>query len=110
MFEPQERAVKRPTTKSKKRKTPEPEDSYAEESEPEAEVQDEEKPRVKKVRRVESEPTDVRRSSRISGKKVDYTKEIVKGSPVPVAYSSGVKTAKNEGPMGRDGGRRMHDP
>ncbi|KAF9481401.1 hypothetical protein BDN70DRAFT_876367 [Pholiota conissans] len=53
----------------------------------------------------------VRRSSRNAGKVVDYNKEIIKGSPVPVAYSSGVKNAENAGPLGSEAGsKRIHDP
>ncbi|KAF8912693.1 PUA-like domain-containing protein, partial [Gymnopilus junonius] len=35
---------------------------------------------------------------------------MVKCSPVPVAYSSGVKPSENEGPLGREDGPRRHDP
>ncbi|KAF4623339.1 hypothetical protein D9613_001819 [Agrocybe pediades] len=106
LFEPQAKMVKR-APKGKKRKTPEPEDSYAEESEPEEEKEPKSQPT--KAQKVEGDG-GVRRSSRISGKVIDYKKEIVKGSPVPVSYSSGVKVATNEGPMGREEGVRKHDP
>ncbi|KJA29209.1 hypothetical protein HYPSUDRAFT_32591 [Hypholoma sublateritium FD-334 SS-4] len=52
----------------------------------------------------------VRRSSRNAGKTVDYKNEIVDRTPVPVAYSSGVKGTENTGPMGREDGKRTHDP
>ena len=51
----------------------------------------------------------IRRSTRNAGKVVDYN-EIIKGSPLPVAYSSGVKTSENTGPMGREDGPRKYDP
>jgi E3 ubiquitin-protein ligase UHRF1 len=60
-----------------------------------------------KVQRVES---GVRRSSRNVGKTVDYQSEVVKGSPVPISFSSGVKTSENSGPLGRQTGRREYDP
>lgn len=64
-----------------------------------------------KAQRVESDPTSgVRRSSRNVGRTVDYKNEVVKGSPVPISFSSGVKTSENSGPLGRQTGRRTHDP
>ncbi|KIM48172.1 hypothetical protein M413DRAFT_223612 [Hebeloma cylindrosporum] len=54
--------------------------------------------------------SSVRRSTRNAGKLVDYKKEIIKDSPIPVAYSSGVKTSENTGPMGREDGPRKYDP
>lgn len=52
----------------------------------------------------------VRRSSRNAGKTVDYKNEIVDRTPVRVAYSSGVKGTENTGRMGREDGKRTHDP
>ena len=64
-----------------------------------------------KAQRVESDPTSgVRRSSRNAGKTVDYKNEVVKSSPVPISFSSGVKTSENSGPLGRQTGRREYDP
>jgi E3 ubiquitin-protein ligase UHRF1 len=64
-----------------------------------------------KAQRVESEPTSgVRRSSRNVGRAVDYRNEVVKGSPVPISFSSGVRTSENSGPLGRQTGRREYDP
>jgi len=54
--------------------------------------------------------SSVRRSSRNAGKVVDYRKEIIKANPLPLAYSSGVKTSENTGPMGREDGPRRYDP
>ena len=106
LFE-KEKPTKKPV-KSKKRKEPQQsEDGTTDE-------ENDEKPAAK-IQRFEavSSATDsnVRRSSRNAGKVVDYKKEIQRGSLVPIAYSSGVKTAGNEGPMGREGGsRRIHNP
>jgi E3 ubiquitin-protein ligase UHRF1 len=67
-----------------------------------------------RAQRVESDPTSgVRRSSRNAGKTVDYRNEVVKGSPVPISFSSGVKTSDNSGnlgPIGRLNGKRKYDP
>ena len=64
-----------------------------------------------KAQRVESDSTSgVRRSSRNVGKIVDYQNEVVKSSPVPISFSSGVKTSENSGPLGRQTGPREHDP
>ena len=66
-----------------------------------------------KAQRVESDPTvtsGIRRSSRNVGKTVDYRNEAVKDSPVPISFSSGVKTSENSGPLGRQTGRREYDP
>jgi E3 ubiquitin-protein ligase UHRF1 len=54
--------------------------------------------------------SSIRRSSRNAGKVVDYKKEIIKSTPLPLAYSSGVKTSENTGPMGREDGPRRYDP
>ncbi|RDB28964.1 E3 ubiquitin-protein ligase ORTHRUS 5 [Hypsizygus marmoreus] len=55
--------------------------------------------------------TSVRRSSRNAGKKVDYTSEQQRRDPLPLAYSSGVKTTENTGPLGSEGGGiRTYDP
>ena len=64
-----------------------------------------------KVQRVGSDSTSgIRRSSRNAGKTVDYRNEVVKSSPVPVSFSSGVKTSDNSGPLGRQTGQRKYDP
>ncbi|CAA7266465.1 unnamed protein product [Cyclocybe aegerita] len=104
LFEPKEKPVKRGKT-SKKRKEPEPS------------PEDNESEVVTKSQRVEAEaePNSTpesgrRRSSRNVGKAVEYKKEILEGSPVPIAYSSGVKTSENLGRLGRSSGTRKHDP
>lgn len=66
-----------------------------------------------KAQRVESDSmsgSGVRRSSRNVGRNVDYQKEVVKGSPIPISFSSGVKTSENSGPLGRQTGQRKYDP
>ena len=64
-----------------------------------------------KAQRVESDSTSgVRRSSRNAGRTIDYRNELVKGSPVPISFSSGVKNSENSGPLGRQTGQRKYDP
>ncbi|TFK41127.1 PUA-like domain-containing protein [Crucibulum laeve] len=67
-----------------------------------------------KAQRIEpqdlKEGSGVRRSSRNAGKAVDYKGEILRASLVPLAYSSGVKTTENTGPLGREEGPRKHNP
>lgn len=100
LLEPLEKAIKKPTPQ-KKRKISEA-------------LPDDEKPPVAKLQRTDSSDstpeTGPRRSSRNAGKVVDYKSEMIKGSPVPVAYSSGVKMSENEGPLGREDGPRRHNP
>lgn len=69
-----------------------------------------------KIQRVEVEDSEkepgsgssgLRRSSRNSGKKIDYSKEQSIGSPQPVIRN---KLSGNDGPMGREAGKRVHDP
>ncbi|KAF9015218.1 PUA-like domain-containing protein [Cyathus striatus] len=58
-----------------------------------------------------TENKPLRRSSRNVGKKVDYSAEISTARTLPLAYSSGVKTSDNDGPLGREAGaKRLHDP
>lgn len=98
MFEPKETKQKKPVA-PKKRKAPPPENEPA-----------------SKAARVEapSEPestSGIRRSGRNAGKTIDYSKEILGRSPLPVSITSGVRTTDNEGPMGRDSGsKRMYSP
>lgn len=51
--------------------------------------------------------TGLRRSTRHAGKTVDYLGEREVGLPQPVVRA---KTSGNDGPMGREGGMRVHDP
>ncbi|KAF9453785.1 hypothetical protein P691DRAFT_657740 [Macrolepiota fuliginosa MF-IS2] len=55
----------------------------------------------------ESSSTGPRRSSRNAGKKMDYTSEQKLDSPQPVIRN---KTSGNDGPMGREAGKRVHNP
>ncbi|KAF8973954.1 hypothetical protein BDZ97DRAFT_1912401 [Flammula alnicola] len=60
---------------------------------------------VDRIKRIEDKTVDV------DGRLYRNTeREIIKGSPVPVAYSSGVKTSENTGPLGREDGPRKYDP
>ncbi|KAF5311823.1 hypothetical protein D9619_003200 [Psilocybe cf. subviscida] len=108
LVEPVEKSRKKPAA-SRKRKQQVVEE---EENSPDEDNAMDSKPT--KVQRVEIDSSapepSLRRSSRNSGKVIDYRKEIVKDSPLPVAYSSGVKKLENEGPLGREDGRRIHDP
>ncbi|KAF8168069.1 PUA-like domain-containing protein [Crassisporium funariophilum] len=67
-----------------------------------------------KVQRVEqsnsAQGSGVRRSSRNATKAIDYGKEISEASHISIAYSSGVKVSENTGPLGRQGGPRLHNP
>ncbi|KAJ7899158.1 PUA-like domain-containing protein, partial [Mycena olivaceomarginata] len=57
------------------------------------------------------EASAVRRSSRNAGKTVDYKAEHQRGSPLPVSFTSGVRSTENTGPLGREAGsKRLHDP
>lgn len=99
MLEPKETRIKK-TPAAKKRNLPET-------------SADEGKKPPAKVQCIESDSmpgSGVRRSSRNVGKTVDYQNEVVKGSPVPISLVSGVKTSENSGPLGRQTGKREHDP
>ncbi|KAH6917353.1 PUA-like domain-containing protein [Coprinopsis sp. MPI-PUGE-AT-0042] len=105
---PKEPKTRKAPPKSKKRKVEETEDDASDKME-----EDSEEP-PSKAKRTDTSPTPaegVRRSSRNAGKKIDYSKEIKLSREVPVAYSSGVKNAQNEGPLGSaDGAKRVHNP
>ena len=91
-------------SKSKKRKHQEvaPERGDSEENQP---------PPAKRIEALNESDAGPRRSARNSGKKVDYTSEQLHRDNLPVAYSSGVKTTENTGPLGREGGsKRLHNP
>jgi E3 ubiquitin-protein ligase UHRF1 len=106
-LEPKEKKRTKKPLPPKKRKISESELS-SNESEPQTESSTSKAPRVQLS---ETAPEGaVRRSSRNAGKVVDYKKEIIKDSPVPVAYLSGVKSTENTGPMGRESGKRKYDP
>ncbi|KAJ3774966.1 PUA-like domain-containing protein [Lentinula raphanica] len=54
--------------------------------------------------------TPLRRSTRNQGKKVDYSKEKVSKDYIPDSFKAGIRTTSNTGPMGREDGKRIHDP
>lgn len=106
---PKEPKTRKAPSKSKKRKVDETQDDASDKTE------EEEPPRASKAaKRSDASPAPVegvRRSSRNAGKTIDYSKEIKLSRDVPVAYSSGVKSAQNEGPLGSaDGAKRVHNP
>ncbi|KAK2461892.1 hypothetical protein APHAL10511_006355 [Amanita phalloides] len=70
-------------------------------------------PAVTKVQRlptteVDADAADVRRSARNAGKRIDYNSEI-QPSRNDFLVKKTLKSG-NEGPLGRDGGKRAHDP
>jgi E3 ubiquitin-protein ligase UHRF1 len=106
---PKEPKTRKAPPKSKKRKVEETHDEASDKTE------DEEAPRASKAaKRTNTSPAPaegVRRSSRNAGKTIDYSKEIKLSRDVPIAYSSGVKSAQNEGTLGSaDGAKRVHNP
>ena len=103
MLEPKETRIKK-TPATKKRNLPET-SAYDEGKEPPAKAQ-----RVESIELDSTSTSGLRRSSRNVGRTVDYQNEVVKGSAVPISFSSGVKTSNNSGPLGRQTGRREHDP
>ena len=100
-LEPKEQRVKKaPVTKKRKAS----EDTSDESPAPR-------EPKAPRAAPIDSAPeSGLRRSSRNAGKTIDYKSEIVDRTPVPVAYSSGVKVTENTGPMGREDGKRVHNP
>jgi len=77
---------------------------------PETESIDAPTPEIKRIAvqmDMESEPIALRRSSRNSGKKVDYSGSQGSGLPQPLIYNN---KKENEGPMGREAGQRIHNP
>jgi len=77
---------------------------------PETESVDAPTPKIKRISvqiDMESEPIALRRSSRNSGKKVDYSGSQGTGLPQPLIHN---KRSENEGPMGREAGQRIHNP
>jgi E3 ubiquitin-protein ligase UHRF1 len=106
LIEPKEdrRKKDKSNSKSKKRKHQEvtPELGDDEENQP---------PPAKRTEAKNESDAGPRRSARNSGKKVDYTSEQQRRDDIPVAYSSGVKTMENTGPLGREGGsKRLNNP
>ncbi|CAK5280539.1 unnamed protein product [Mycena citricolor] len=53
----------------------------------------------------------LRRSGRNAGKAVDYKTEKTTSSPIPISFTSGIRTTENEGRLGKEAGtKRIHDP
>ncbi|KAF9270246.1 hypothetical protein L218DRAFT_23267 [Marasmius fiardii PR-910] len=105
-FEPKTSRKKPPKESTKKRKT----------RESEYEETTEDSPSSAKVSR--GTPTNdvsagtLRRSSRNTGKTVDYKAERVISDPIPTSVEAGIKKVWNTGPQGGGGlnGKRVHDP
>lgn len=79
-------------------------------SSPDTEHVDVPTPKIQRVRvqtEMDKESTALRRSSRNSGKKVDYSNLQSTGLPQPLIRD---KISGNEGSMGREAGQRIHDP
>jgi len=62
-----------------------------------------------------TEPTDVvdagvRRSARHAGKTIDYAAEQKRSASIPISFKSGIRGTDNAGPLGRESGKRTHDP
>lgn len=103
MIEPKEP----PRTKSKPKPKPAPKKRKLEIEEGE---NDDSQPTAKRAASTDGDG-GIRRSARNSGRKVDYNSEQQRRGPMPVAYSSGVKVAENEGPMGSEAGsKRRYNP
>ncbi|KAJ7619061.1 PUA-like domain-containing protein, partial [Mycena polygramma] len=97
-FEPKE--IKRPKASTKRKRVVEEPDNA-----PNAKSS-----RVEPVA-VDTDPGPVRRSSRNTGKTVDYKSEQKGGSPLPISFRSGIRSTENTGPLGKEAGsKRIHDP
>jgi len=97
MFEPKAKRPKK-TKETKKRKV----SPQSDQSEPEA-------PDLKISGISSALEGGPRRSSRHSGKVIDYSKEHQDKLPRSAALTSGIKSHENEGPQGQ-GGIRIHNP
>ncbi|KXN89993.1 E3 ubiquitin-protein ligase UHRF1, partial [Leucoagaricus sp. SymC.cos] len=100
MFEPKEKPRKKASASPVKRKAAQEEEEDA----PAA--------KIRRVNDVQTEAPGVvspglRRSSRNAGKKFDYSKEQKIELPQPIIRN---KSSGNDGPMGREAGKRLHDP
>jgi E3 ubiquitin-protein ligase UHRF1 len=93
-FEPKE-TIRKPKAVTKKRK-------------PEVELPQES---LVKVSRVDNRDVTAgtRRSQRNVDKTIDYTKAQNRGMPIPARVRSGI-TSSGDGPLGRESGKRIHDP
>lgn len=64
-----------------------------------------------KSAKVENNNGESRRSMRLVGKdKIDYANEQIRPGFMPISVTSGVRELDNEGPLGRQDGKRIHDP
>lgn len=107
LFEPKEKRPPKKSKESKKRKAQEEVDSDDQDPAP-----------ARKLLRNDSDtPTSSptpqegpRRSKRNAGKILDYNKPTARSMPERAAYTSGVKILENDGPMGREDGKRKHSP
>ncbi|KAF9069050.1 PUA-like domain-containing protein [Rhodocollybia butyracea] len=103
-FEPVEKARKTKTV-SKKRKSELTEDTNEDSTAP---------PRKTTRKETDSLASEsegsVRRSTRNKGKVVDYNAESVSKDQTPISFKAGIRTTKNIGPLGREDGKRVHDP
>ncbi|KAG5648017.1 hypothetical protein DXG03_007051 [Asterophora parasitica] len=81
---------------------------------PNASDEDEKQPVTKAPRLIESESASVdgtiRRSSRNAGKKVDYTAEQQHSDPLPLAYTSGVKSMQDADKLRPEKSVRTYNP
>ncbi|KAJ6509570.1 PUA-like domain-containing protein [Mycena vitilis] len=97
-FEPKE--IKRPKASTKRKRVAEEPDC----------VPNAKSSRVEPVA-VDKDPGPIRRSSRNTGKTVDYKSEQKGGSPLPISFRSGIRNTENTGPLGKEAGsKRIHDP
>ncbi|KAJ3864761.1 PUA-like domain-containing protein [Lentinula novae-zelandiae] len=98
-FEPVEKPRK-PQATAKKRKI--------------EQIEDKDSPRKKSSRTSDAssdhENSTLRRSTRNRGKAIDYSAEIVSEDYIPDSFKVGIRVTKNTGPLGREDGKRVHNP
>ncbi|KAJ3750316.1 PUA-like domain-containing protein [Lentinula detonsa] len=58
----------------------------------------------------DQENSTLRRSTRNRGKTIDYNAEVVSEDYIPDAFKAGIRKTKNTGPLGREDGKRVHNP
>ncbi|KAJ4486188.1 PUA-like domain-containing protein [Lentinula aciculospora] len=98
-FEPVEKARK-PKATAKKRKIEQTEDAGSA-TPPQ---------KSSRTATTDQENSTLRRSTRNRGKAIDYSAEIVSQDYIPDSFKAGIRTTKNTGPLGREDGKRVHDP
>ncbi|KAH7880694.1 PUA-like domain-containing protein [Lentinula edodes] len=98
-FEPVEKPRK-PQATAKKRKI--------------EQIEDNDSPQKKSSRTLDAssdrQNSTLRRSTRNSGKAIDYSAEIISEDYIPDSFKAGIRVTKNTGPLGREDGKRVHDP